>query len=234
MDFFDVIRARRSVRKYLPEPVPNEVMQKALDAALLAPNSSNMQPWEFYWVRSKEKKAALVEACLSQSAAKFAAELVVVVCRSDTWKRNRSIMIQRIEAEPDSKAKKVGLDYYNKVVPLAYSMGLFNFFGVIKFFLFNLAGLFRPIPRSPVSRSQLFHVLHKTTALACENFMLAMTAQGYGTCPMEGFDERRVKKILGLGRNSSVTMVISAGKVDPNGVWGEQIRFDRNLFVFEK
>jgi nitroreductase len=73
----------------------------------------------------------------------------------------------------------------------------------------------------------------KTTALACENFMLAVAAQGYGTCPMEGLDARRVKRILNLGRGAHVVMCISVGEPDPDGIYGKRIRFDRDLFVKE-
>ena len=55
MDYFDLVRKRRSVRKFLNEKVPEEVITKALKAALLAPNSSNLQPWEFYWVKEYKK-----------------------------------------------------------------------------------------------------------------------------------------------------------------------------------
>lgn len=233
MDFFEAVRSRRSVRRFTKEPVPETVIQKALDAALLAPNSSNMQPWEFYWIRSSEKKSKLVEACLSQSAASTAAELIVVVCRADTWRRNKRMMLERFANEPNSRGAKQRRDYYEKIVPLAYTYGWFNSFGLFKFIFFSIIGLFRPVPRSPVSRSQVFHVLHKSTALACENFMLAIAAQGFGSCPMEGFDEVRVKRILGLGRQASVVMVISVGKTDPSGIFGDQIRFNKNLFVFE-
>ena len=59
MDFFELVNKRRSVRKFKDEKVPKEVITKSLDAALLAPNSSNLQPWEFYWVRTAEKKKKL-------------------------------------------------------------------------------------------------------------------------------------------------------------------------------
>jgi nitroreductase len=55
MEFFDVIKARRSVRLYTEESVPEEVIQKAIDSALIAPNSSNLQCWEIYWVQNSEK-----------------------------------------------------------------------------------------------------------------------------------------------------------------------------------
>jgi nitroreductase len=72
---------------------------------------------------------------------------------------------------------------------------------------------------------------HKSTALACENIMLGFSAFGFDTCPMEGFDSARVKKVLNLGRESEICMVISAGKRAKNGVYGPRIRFGKEQFV---
>lgn len=47
MDAFDVIRTRRTVRKYTGEPVPHEVLEKIVDAGRLAASGNNRQPWEF-------------------------------------------------------------------------------------------------------------------------------------------------------------------------------------------
>ena len=77
MNFFETVERRRSVRKYLKEPVPRPVMQKALDAALLAPNSSNLQPWEFYWVTQPEKKQQLVTNQNSNEGRRFEAAALV-------------------------------------------------------------------------------------------------------------------------------------------------------------
>ena len=74
---------------------------------------------------------------------------------------------------------------------------------------------------------------HKTTALACENLMLSLRAFGYDSCPMEGMDERRIQKLLGLPRAAEVCMVISAGKRAEHGVYMKQLRLDKSLFVFE-
>ena len=92
MDFFEIIDKRRSVRKFSNKTIPEEVIIKALNAALLAANSSNLQPWEFYWVKDDNKKEDLIKACFSQNAAKTAQELIVAVSRIDTWKRNRSLI----------------------------------------------------------------------------------------------------------------------------------------------
>ena len=61
--------------------------------------------------------------------------------------------------------------------------------------------------------------------------MLAAKAQGYDTCPMEGFDESRVKSILGLGYKAHVVMVIGIGKADPAGIFGERYRVPRDLVI---
>ena len=82
-NFRKVITSRRSVRKFTSKPIPKAVLDDCLDMALLAPCSSGLQQWEFYVVRSADKKAKLVKACMSQLAAKTAAELIVCVARTD-------------------------------------------------------------------------------------------------------------------------------------------------------
>ena len=94
MNFFELINKRRSVRRFSDVKIPKAVMKKCLQASILAANSSNLQPWEFYWVRNKKKKKDVVKACFSQNAAKTAKELVIAVSRIDTWKRNRDLIIK--------------------------------------------------------------------------------------------------------------------------------------------
>ncbi|MEM6410486.1 MAG: nitroreductase, partial [Pseudomonadota bacterium] len=50
MDYDDVVRGRRSIRGYRPEPVSQEVIREVLELALRAPTSLNTQPWNFYVV----------------------------------------------------------------------------------------------------------------------------------------------------------------------------------------
>ena len=71
------------MRKFTKKPIPAEVLDACLDLALLAPNSSNLQPWTFYVVQNPSKKKRLVKACMSQLAAKTASELIVCVARTD-------------------------------------------------------------------------------------------------------------------------------------------------------
>lgn len=54
MDVIEVIRSRRSIRKYKPTGIPDDLIQKVLNSARLAPSGDNTQPWYFIVVRDKE------------------------------------------------------------------------------------------------------------------------------------------------------------------------------------
>ena len=231
-EFEKVARSRRSTRAYADDRVPESVMQKCLELALVAPNSSNLQPWEFYWVREPAKKKQLAEFCLSQPAATTAQELVVCVARLDTWERNRQLMVQELKTLGDDVPATV-FQYYNKVVPLAYNQGPLYLFGPIKRLLLKLLAIKKPMPRGPASKADMRVWAHKSTALACQNLMLALRAYGFDSCPMEGMDEVRIRRLLELPRKAEVCMVISAGKRAEQGIYGPQLRLDRSLFVFE-
>jgi len=60
MEFIDVAKKRRSIRKYKADPVPGESIVKVFEAARLAPSAANRQPWHFIVVQNEETKAKLV------------------------------------------------------------------------------------------------------------------------------------------------------------------------------
>lgn len=67
--FFDVVRQRRSVRKFKPDPVPEEHVRQILDAARLAPTAGNQQPWKFLVVNDRSLLDRLKDTCIEQSLA---------------------------------------------------------------------------------------------------------------------------------------------------------------------
>jgi nitroreductase len=228
--FENILHNRRSVRVYTDEKIPSEVVEKVLDWALMAPNSSNLQCWEFYWVKHPVKKAKLIEALFSQPAARTAQELIVAVAKLETWKKNRKQMIDLFNTSGEHIPASARA-YYEKLVPVVYNQGPLGIFGPFKRIVMSIVGLFRPTPREPKSHADMRVWAHKSTALACENIMLGFSAFGYDTCPMEGHDSNRVKEILDLGSDSEICMVISAGKRAKNGVYGPRIRFPKEQFV---
>ena len=68
--------------------------------------------------------------------------------------------------------------------------------------------------------------MHKSCGLVAQSFMLAMAEQGYDTCPVEGFDAHRVKRLLKLPRQSRVSLIVPCGIRLPNGVRGDRFRLD--------
>ena len=229
--FYDVVESRRSVRIYAHEPVPEEVVRRAMDAALKAPNSSNLQAWEIHWVRAAEKKAKLAEYCLGQPAATTAQELFVFVARPDLWKRNNNRMIAHLRSTPGTPEK--AFQYFEKITKLVYNQGPFGMFRPFKWIWFTFRGWGQPTPREPIHLGHMDVWAHKTTALACQTFMLAARAEGFDSCPMEGLDSKRVKRLLGLPRRAGITMAISMGKRAEGGVYGPRFRFPSEDFIIE-
>ena len=226
----EAINYRRSTRVYQDTEIDTEKVKQCLYNASLAPTSSNLQLWEFYHVTDKDKLTQLAKACFNQSAAKTAKQLVVIVTRKDLWRKRAKANISFINkaynkpnlTEREQKRKKMATDYYGKVIPTIYTDFL-GLLGYIKFFVFQIIGLFKPIYRQ-ARNSDMRIVAHKSAGLAAENFMLSMAEIGYDTCPMEGSDTLRVKQILGLPRGAEINMVIGCGIRKPEGIYGPRFR----------
>jgi nitroreductase len=235
--FDEIIDKRRSNRKFDPNvEVPNEVIQRSLERAILSPNSSNMQLWEFYWIQHPEEKAKYTELCLGQSAAKTAKQIVVFVTRGDLWKRranwNYEKVKEGIQGEPN-KLQQRGLDYYSKLMPLAYRSDFLGLWALVRRTISFVMGIRKPFYRMGGKADQRVTV-HKSCALAAQTFMLSIAAEGFESCPMEGFDSKRVKKSLGLPRGAEINMIIAVGKATQEGVWGPRNRVPYNEVVFIK
>lgn len=76
MSVLEVIAKRRSIRKYKPNSIPEQVLARVLEAARLAPSGSNLQPWKFIVVKNQALKQKLAEASRRQF---FIAEAPVII-----------------------------------------------------------------------------------------------------------------------------------------------------------
>ena len=234
MTFEEIINYRRSVRYYKETPIEPEKIRHCLQLASLSPNSSNMQLWEFYHITDPVILKKLSVACLNQQTATTAQQMVVFVTRQDLYRKRAKRMVEleslnvlnNSPVEKQEKRVKTWKMYYGFVIPFLYSRFL-GIFGLIRKILVSIVGLFRPITYE-VSEADVRVVVHKTCALAAQTFMLAMANEGYDTCPMEGLDSRRVKRLLKLPVGSQINMIISCGIRDNRGVWGDRIRVPFN------
>ena len=232
MNLQEVLEFRRSVRVYdEAQKIDKQVVKKCLELSTLAPSSSNMQLYEFYHVTHPETLEKLSVACFDQAAASTAQELVVFVVRQDLYKKRSQAVLQfekenirrNSPAERQEKRIKDRELYYGKIMPFLYA----RFFGILGFFRKLIAvpvSFFRPMMLQ-VSENDARIVAHKSCGLAAQTFMVAMANEEYDTCPMEGFDSKRVKNILNLPSGSEINMIISCGKRKGNeGIWGERFR----------
>jgi nitroreductase len=230
-EFNSIVNYRRSVRVYdANKLLDTEKVKNCIELSTLAPNSSNMQLWEFYHITDSQVLKQLSIACLNQNAAKTAQQMVVFVVRKDKWKlrakQNFNFIDNQFKNLPKGKfenREKMAKNYYSKLIPTIYT-DFFGIFGFFKMLFFNVLGIFRPMYRE-VSQSDIRVVAHKSTALAAQTFMLAMAAEKYDTCPMEGFDSKLVKKALNLPYASEINMIISCGiRDEAKGIYGERFR----------
>lgn len=231
MSLQEILEHRRAIRKYdADKPLDDEKVKYCIQLATLAPTSSNLQLWEAYHVTQPETLQKLAHACLDQGSARTAQQIVVFVTRQDRHRaHSREVLKAAIDdilknSPKDRQAHRIRLQqlYYNRIMPLQYA----RFFGIKGLFnklLAQTIGLFRPIVRQ-VSESEVNAVVHKSCALAVQTFMLAMSEQGYDTCPIEGFDSLLVKRALHLPYRCEINMVITCGIRVPSGVRGDRFR----------
>ncbi len=236
-EFQRIVEFRRSNRGFDPKvAVPDEVIKISLERAILSPNSSNMQLWEFYWLSTPEAIAAMTPICLNQRAASTAKQMVVFVTRKDKWKSraqwNLNLIKQNIVGKPD-KGQEKSLGYYGKIMPFVYANDPFGILTFARKVMSFFMGLSKPFFRLGGAASQRITV-HKSCALAAQTFMLSIAAEGFHTCPMEGFDELRLKRYLKLPKGAEINMVISVGMGTEACVWGKRNRLAFDEVVFKQ
>lgn len=82
----DLLGRRRMVRRYRSDPVPDDVVNRLIAAAVRAPSAGHTQPWAFVVVRDADRRRALAEAALGQM---FVAEAPVVIVACAELERSR-------------------------------------------------------------------------------------------------------------------------------------------------
>ena len=91
----DLLRTRRSIRKYAPDPIESKTIDVLVEALLRSPTSRNGRSWEFIVVDDRELLAKLSKARAQGSQQMQDAPLGLVVCadgtKSDVWAEDCSI-----------------------------------------------------------------------------------------------------------------------------------------------
>ena len=234
----EAIRYRRSVRVQSDSPIDSSLVKACITNATLAPNSSNMQLWEFYHITSEEANKNIKAACFNQPAARTAQQLVIPVVRMDLWKQRIQALKEDLIAgfekakERNTEKEAKAIAYLDDEMPEIYQKkSWWENFRLQR--NIRQKGKTKAVYRE-VSACDLRIIGQRSTALAAQNFMISMAEVGYDTCPMEGYDSLRIKEILGLPDAAEINMVIGCGIRAENGIYGDQFRLPLEDVYFEK
>jgi nitroreductase len=177
----EAIGRRRSIRKFRPDPVPDECITALLEAARLAPSGCNAQPWRFKIVRDPEKKFGLAEAAHDQ---RFIAEApVVLVCCADV----QGYLDGSVSGIQD--LGRIGAVEHRVVKVLVNSIEQMRAYTV----------------------EQLGARIAANVAIAVEHMVLRALDFGLGTCWVRFLDGERIKKMFGWGDPIYVVALLPVG-----------------------
>jgi nitroreductase len=212
-DILGPIFQRCAVKVFEPIEISQVLREQILNAARHAPSSFNSQPYKFYWVQSEAKRATVAKLCLGQKPAETASALVVAVADIASGPATTQGQLEWMRASNFPEEKIRDYERTAKIGRILFLPGPFGIFAAVKWLLFWLLQLCRTSGMPPLFRRDLLKWAMKSTSLACQNLMIAAEALGVNTCPMEGFDGRRLCRYLGLSRRyHDIVMVIAVGK----------------------
>ncbi len=207
LDLTRIIRNRRATRHFKADSPPTAMLDKLLDTARWAPSGYNLQPTHFVMVTDHTTKQSLREACMGQ--AQITEAPVVIVFAGDTvaWRHHLEPALQcDLEA---GGINEIYAAMLRRMVPLAFSTQPLGLGWLVKAILGPRLSFVRPMPSLPAVHRRYW--LAKQVALVAMNFMIIAEAAGLATCPMEGFDPRRVRGVLGIPRSVLPVLVIPVG-----------------------
>lgn len=209
--FRDINERRRSVRDFDGRAIAPAVLQELIAEAMNAPSSANIQPYQFHVVTEPALKSAVAEACNAQKAAKTSSALIVL----SVSQRTAESTLKLLEREQGS------IPYYadgHRKLRALFRYAPAMVFGA----LLSLVSFVLPVfTLMPFGRAGVRHWLSRSSIYAAQTLMLAASARGLDTCPMEGFDALKVSRLLKLPRGSVIPVVIAIGhrasdaRIDP-------------------
>ena len=210
----EAILQRRAVKVFEPAEISEGMREQILNAARHAPSSFNSQPYRFYWVGTGKEKAAVAKLCMGQKPAETASALVVAVADIGSLAATSQGQLEWMRSRSEfSEAKIRDYERTARIGRILFMSGPFGIFGAVKWGMFWLLNLWKVMGMPPLFRQDQLKWATKSTSLACANLMIAAEALGINSCPMEGFDGRRLSQYLGLSaRHHEIVMVIAIGK----------------------
>lgn len=183
----DAIKNRRSIRKYKPDPVPDEVILELLEYARLAPSAHNSQPWRFVVLKDEAIRKKLRPYAYGLQFVESVP--CVIVCCVDLGVHSMKTTRRRLkELLVAGVLDDVGEVNYDPLASVAEGddAHLWRFLESCRF----------------------------NSAIATEHIVLAALAFGLGTCWIHMFRPGEVHKLLKLPDNIAVVSLLALGYPD--------------------
>lgn len=191
-DFADLVTSRRSVRRFEDREVPDEMIQRALDLAVWAPNGGNRQAWAFYVVKNRDLIDKLADAV----------------------KAKTELMASWPEAEPFGEAVarwRRTSDFFRRAPALvAVAMGRYE---SIADQILAARGEGDPEATRMIAARRLGASRLQSVAAAVNTLLLALHAQGLGGCWMAGPQQAKeeIETLLGVPANLDFVALVPLG-----------------------
>ena len=172
-DIIDVITGRKSIRRYKPDPIPDEMIDKILEAARWAPTGENYQPWILIVIRDQETRNRIGDLAKLGSGSRMTAWY----CMGEMQKRFEGIK------DPQKRAEVLRFMYSGEVSEFAKKAPLI---------IAVLGNLMEGSVDVPYDLSACI-----------ENMLLEAHSLGLGACWVHGpvastRDAKKFKEILGI------------------------------------
>ncbi|KAG4058383.1 hypothetical protein PC123_g6661 [Phytophthora cactorum] len=194
------IRERYACKAFLPESIPDETLQEILKLTQRSPSGFNTQSWVCIVLRTTEDRAALANAMIDANVRKVNEAPVVVVFAADCEPSKNVPRMQQLNRDngaPD--------DFVNRI-PALVEM----FSGEHDPKVSTEAWAYKHDPKVSTEAWA-----YKQATFAAATFLYAAQVHGLATCPMEGFDQAGVKKVLNIPDRYSIPVVVALGHANP-------------------
>ncbi|HHT9104593.1 MAG TPA: nitroreductase family protein [Candidatus Wujingus californicus] len=204
MNVKEAITKRRSIRKFKPDPVPDELIRQLLESARLAPSGSNTQPWRFIVVKNPETRQRLQKASFNQYH--VGQSPAIIACCADI--KAFGEFPERIDelivsgALP-AKTREV-------FVPSLKKEGM-----------------------SADIKWHLIIAAVGNTDIAIEHMVLQAVELGLGTCWVRWFDDNKVKEILEIPQNIEIIALLPVGYPDEDPPQRPRFKLEKIVY-YEK
>lgn len=206
---FEAIRNRRATREFSTKEIPEKLLIELLELANRSPSAFNLQPWHFVVVKNPELKKLLRLVAMNQKHVEEAPVVVVFVADPDCWENTFPEIVTASLLE--GHINKARANRYTDSVNKFFKTSPLGIFGLLKKLTVPVLRLFKPLPNVITSYQEAVAYVRAQTMIAASTFMIAAKAAGLDTCPMEGFDEERLKKLLAIPGRMTVPVIIPLG-----------------------